>query len=94
MRRVAVAGARSTRGFSSTEAPLVKTTLYDMHLEMGGKMVPFAGYELPVQVQLSSLRFVQIHWGISPIPLPKNTTTKNILCYINTNDPTFILTAI
>lgn len=29
--------------------PLVRTPLYDLHLEGGGKMVPFAGYEMPVQ---------------------------------------------
>ncbi|MBN7798380.1 glycine cleavage system aminomethyltransferase GcvT [Parahaliea mediterranea] len=28
---------------------LHKTPLYDLHLELGGKMVPFAGYEMPVQ---------------------------------------------
>jgi len=27
---------------------LKKTTLYDLHKELGGNMVPFAGYELPV----------------------------------------------
>ena len=27
----------------------MKTAYYDMHVAMGGKMVPFAGYELPVQ---------------------------------------------
>jgi len=27
---------------------LVRTSLYDLHLELGGDMVPFAGYELPV----------------------------------------------
>lgn len=26
-----------------------RTALYDLHVELGGKMVPFAGYELPVQ---------------------------------------------
>ena len=30
-----------------TEA-LVKTACYDLHKELGGDMVPFAGYELPV----------------------------------------------
>lgn len=29
--------------------PLVKTAYYDWHIANGGKMVPFAGYELPVQ---------------------------------------------
>lgn len=32
---------------SSSEA-LVKTACYDLHKELGGDMVPFAGYELPV----------------------------------------------
>ena len=26
-----------------------RTVLYDLHLELGGKMVPFAGYDMPVQ---------------------------------------------
>ncbi|MCJ1308174.1 hypothetical protein MMC25_001826 [Agyrium rufum] len=29
--------------------PLSRTGLYDLHLANGGKMVPFAGYEMPVQ---------------------------------------------
>lgn len=28
-----------------------KTPLYDTHIRLGGKMVPFAGYELPVQYE-------------------------------------------
>ena len=36
------------RYFASDSENLVKTALYDMHLELGGDMVPFAGYELPV----------------------------------------------
>ncbi len=28
---------------------LNKTPLYDLHIELGGKMVPFAGFEMPVQ---------------------------------------------
>lgn len=31
---------------------LLKTPCYDLHLEAGGKMVPFAGYEMPVQYSL------------------------------------------
>jgi aminomethyltransferase len=34
----------------STEA-LRRTPLYDVHLAHGGKMVPFAGYEMPVQFE-------------------------------------------
>lgn len=30
-------------------APLQRTPLYDLHRELGAKMVPFAGYEMPVQ---------------------------------------------
>ena len=35
------------RSFASDES-LVKTALNDLHKELGGDMVPFAGYELPV----------------------------------------------
>ncbi|MDO6561761.1 glycine cleavage system aminomethyltransferase GcvT [Amphritea sp. 1_MG-2023] len=31
---------------------LNKTPLYNLHLELGGKMVPFAGFEMPVQYPL------------------------------------------
>jgi aminomethyltransferase len=36
------------RSFATDTENLVKTALYDMHLELGGDMVPFAGYTLPV----------------------------------------------
>lgn len=31
------------------ETPLKRTPLYEEHLKLGAKMVPFAGYEMPVQ---------------------------------------------
>jgi aminomethyltransferase len=31
------------------EASLRRTPLFDLHVELGGKIVPFAGYEMPVQ---------------------------------------------
>lgn len=34
---------------SATEGALARTPLHALHLELGGKMVPFAGYEMPVQ---------------------------------------------
>lgn len=34
----------------STES-LRKTRFYDLHLKLGGKMVPFAGYSMPVQYE-------------------------------------------
>ncbi|HVY46321.1 MAG TPA: glycine cleavage system aminomethyltransferase GcvT [Minicystis sp.] len=30
-------------------APLLRTPLYDEHVKLGGRMVPFAGWEMPVQ---------------------------------------------
>ena len=39
----------SQRSFATTSNDdLVKTALYSLHKELGGDMVPFAGYELPV----------------------------------------------
>jgi aminomethyltransferase len=34
---------------SSPDAPLLKTPLHDLHVELGARMVPFAGYSMPVQ---------------------------------------------
>lgn len=35
---------------------LKKTPLHDLHQELGGKMVPFAGYEMPVQYGLGVMK--------------------------------------
>lgn len=35
---------------------LKRTPLYDLHLAHGGKMVPFAGYEMPVQYPMGVLK--------------------------------------
>eukprot|EP00252_Welwitschia_mirabilis_P018809 TRINITY_DN4206_c0_g1_i1.p1 TRINITY_DN4206_c0_g1~~TRINITY_DN4206_c0_g1_i1.p1 ORF type:complete len:410 (-),score=86.30 TRINITY_DN4206_c0_g1_i1:271-1500(-) len=35
--------------FYSEQTSLKKTSLYDFHVEMGGKMVPFAGWSMPIQ---------------------------------------------
>ena len=32
-----------------SEAPLLRTALYDEHRRLGARLVPFAGYEMPVQ---------------------------------------------
>lgn len=47
IRAVTAPLSKQQRTFASAE-PLVKTALYEMHKELGGDMVPFAGYELPV----------------------------------------------
>ncbi len=36
--------------------PLKRTPLYDLHVSLGAKMVPFAGYEMPVQYPLGVLK--------------------------------------
>ena len=34
---------------TSSDAALGRTALYDLHVKHGGTMVPFGGYEMPVQ---------------------------------------------
>lgn len=36
---------------SAADASLLKTPLHDLHVELGARMVPFAGYSMPVQFQ-------------------------------------------
>ncbi len=44
-----------TQGAEAGNA-LKRTPLYELHVELGGKMVPFAGYEMPVQFPLGVLK--------------------------------------
>jgi len=37
-------------------AELKRTVLYDLHIELGAKMVPFAGYEMPVQYPMGVMK--------------------------------------
>ena len=39
-----------------TSQSLKRTPLFALHSELGGKMVPFAGYEMPVQYPLGVLK--------------------------------------
>ena len=39
-----------------SDAPLKRTPLYDLHVSLGAKMVPFAGYDMPVQYPLGVLK--------------------------------------
>ncbi|MGL4966545.1 MAG: glycine cleavage system aminomethyltransferase GcvT [Inquilinus sp.] len=39
-----------------TDTPLQRTPLFDLHVELGAKMVPFAGYEMPVQYPAGVLK--------------------------------------
>ena len=40
----------------ATESPLKRTPLYDMHVGLGARMVPFAGYDMPVQYPAGILK--------------------------------------
>lgn len=45
-------GRLSESFMTNSDQKLLKTPCYDLHIEAGGKMVPFAGYEMPVQYAL------------------------------------------
>ncbi|MAK60627.1 MAG: glycine cleavage system protein T [Ponticaulis sp.] len=36
---------------SDQDTPLLKTPLHDLHVQLGGKMVGFAGYDMPIQFE-------------------------------------------
>jgi aminomethyltransferase len=40
----------------TAEQPLRRTPLYQLHVDLGAKMVPFAGYEMPVNYRLGILK--------------------------------------
>jgi Aminomethyltransferase folate-binding domain len=42
------------------DAALKRTPLYDLHVSLGAKMVPFAGYQVPVQYPMGVLK-EQLH---------------------------------
>ena len=43
-------------GATPADAPLNRTPLFDLHVSLGAKMVPFAGYEMPVQYPTGILK--------------------------------------
>ena len=45
-----------TTNTTSPDEALARTPLYALHKELGGKMVPFAGYEMPVQFPMGILK--------------------------------------
>jgi aminomethyltransferase len=50
---------QAVRYGSSSNGPLAKTQLYDLHEAHGAKMVPFAGYSMPLQY--ADLSHVESH---------------------------------
>ncbi len=74
----------------SASAPLKRTPLFDTHVASGAKMVPFAGYEMPVQYPLGVLKehlwtrekaglFDVAHMGICRLRGPDHATTARAL---------------
>jgi len=70
--------------------PLRRTPLYDLHVALGAKMVPFAGYEMPVQYPLGILKehlhtraeaglFDVSHMGQAFLDGPDHATTASAL---------------
>ena len=53
-----VDGARilSDNSASAPGEPLLTTPLHELHVELGAKMVPFAGYDMPVQYPMGVLK--------------------------------------
>ncbi len=40
---------RNLKAETMIDTPLLRTPLHDLHVELGARMVPFAGYDMPVQ---------------------------------------------
>jgi len=49
----------AVRGFAADAGDLKKTMLWDYHVENGGKMVPFAGWSMPIQYKDSIMESTQ-----------------------------------
>jgi aminomethyltransferase len=51
---------------SQDAEPLRKTPLHDLHVELGARMVPFAGYSMPVQYEgiIAEHRWTREHAGL------------------------------
>lgn len=74
----------------TASSPLRRTPLFDVHVASGAKMVPFAGYEMPVQYPLGVLKehlwtrekaglFDVSHMGICWLRGPDHATTARAL---------------
>ena len=75
---------------AATPTSIRRTPLYDLHIAAGAKMVPFAGYEMPVQYRLGVLKehlwtrekaglFDVAHMGICFLQGPDHETTARAL---------------
>ncbi|RME99146.1 MAG: glycine cleavage system aminomethyltransferase GcvT, partial [Alphaproteobacteria bacterium] len=75
---------------AANTAPLKKTPLHALHLELGARMVPFAGYEMPVQYASGIIKehlhtrekaglFDVSHMGQAQLTGPSHETTAAAL---------------
>ncbi len=75
---------------TNPSASLQRTPLYELHVSLGAKMVPFAGYEMPVQYPLGILKehlhtrasaglFDVSHMGQAVLAGPDHATTAAAL---------------
>ncbi len=77
----------------SQDQPLKRTRLYDTHVEMGGRMIPFGGYEMPVwyssvseehqAVRETAGLFDATHMGVFEV---SGTNAEQFLNLITVND--------
>ena len=90
-------------GDQETDGPLRHTPLYELHVGMGGRIVPFAGYEMPVQFtgimaehnhtrQAAGL-FDVSHMGQAFLVGPDHATTSAALASAGSPDGTCSSTA-
>src|SRR5436305_14559391 len=74
----------------ASDQPLRCTPLYDLHVALGAKLVPFAGYAMPVQYPLGILKehlhtraqaglFDVSHMGQAVLTGPDHATTAAAL---------------
>ncbi len=73
---------------------LKRTPLYDLHRELGAKLVPFAGFEMPIQYTsiVEEHRWVRQHAGLFDVShmgeiLIRGPRALEFTSYITSNDP-------
>ncbi len=74
---------------------LKRTPLYDLHRSLGAKMVPFAGFEMPIQYTsiVEEHRWVRQHAGLFDVSHMgelriEGDRAMDFVSYVTSNDPT------
>lgn len=84
---------RSVR-FNSSQAGLKKTALHDLHVQLGGDMVPFAGYSMPIvykgQSHIESHKWTRAHAGLFDVShmLQSSLQGKDAVKFLHKVTPT------